>query len=105
MVEQAALQRIIALLDSDESLTATVLQSMLEAIVMEAVLDQHYQSDPQSRPDLGDLAIAAAQIDGHPLAVHPEQLRQAATEITAGHPTATPDDVLLWAEARAMSAA
>jgi len=90
---------------SATALTAAALRAMLEAIVMQAALDQHYQHYPQAHPDLGDLAIAAAQLDGHPLAAQPERLRQAAVEITANHPAATPDDVLLWAEARAMPAA
>ena len=34
-----------------------------------------------------------------------ERLRQAAAEIAANHPDASPDDVLLWAEARALPAA
>ena len=54
---------------------------------------------------VGDLAIAAAEIDGHPLAAEPERLRQAAAEIAGHHPDASPDDVLLWAEARALPAA
>ena len=90
---------------SATALTAAALRAMLEAIVMQAALDQHYRHYPQARPDLGDLAVAAAQLDGHPLAAQPERLRQAAVEITANHPAATPDDVLLWAEARAMPAA
>jgi hypothetical protein len=90
---------------SATALTATALRAMLEAIVLQAALDQHYQDYPQARPDLGDLVIAAAQLDGHPLATQPERLRRAAAEITASHPAATPDDVLLWAEARAMPAA
>jgi hypothetical protein len=90
---------------SATALTAEALRAMLEAIVMQAALDQHYQHYPQARPDLGELAIAAAQLDGHPFAAQPERLRQAAAEITANHPAATPDDVMLWAEARAMSAA
>jgi hypothetical protein len=72
---------------------------------MQAVLDEHYRQHPESRPDLSDLAIAAAELDGNPLASEPELLRQAATEIAANHPDATADDVLLWAEARALPAA
>jgi hypothetical protein len=49
--------------------------------------------------------VAAAELDGHPLAAEPERLRRAAAEIIAKHPDASPDDVLLWAEARALSAA
>jgi hypothetical protein len=74
-------------------------------MVMQTALDDHYERYPQARPDLGDLAIAAAELDGHPLAGQPERLRQAAAEIAANHPGASPDDVLLWAEARALPAA
>ena len=63
--------------------------------------DRHHHA----RPDLGDLAVAAAELDGHPLADQPGRLRQAAAEIAANHPAASPDDVLLWAEARALPAA
>lgn len=67
---------------------------------MQAVLDEHYQQHPEARPSLGDLAIATAELDGHPLAVEPDRLRQAAAEIVEKRPGAGPDDVLLWAEAR-----
>ena len=72
---------------------------------MQAALDDHYQRHPQARPDLADLAIAAAELDGHPLAGQPDRLRQAAAEIARSHPSASADDVLLWAEARALPAA
>jgi hypothetical protein len=78
---------------------------MLEATVMQAVLDGHYGEHPETRPSLGDLAVAAAELDGHPLANQPELLRQAAGDILRGHPGADADDVLLWAEARAASPA
>jgi len=38
---------------------------------------------------------------GHPLAAEPERIRQAAGELAARHPSPEPEDVLLWAEARA----
>jgi hypothetical protein len=71
---------------SATALTTTALRAALEAVVMHAALDDHYERHPQARPDLGDLAIAAA-------------------EIAANHPGASPDDVLLWTEARALPAA
>ena len=40
-----------------------------------------------------------------PWQLSPERLRQAAAEIAGHHPDASPDDVLLWAEARALPAA
>lgn len=90
---------------SATALTTAALRAALEAIVMQAVLDDHYERYPEARPDLGDLAVAAAALDGHPLTAEPERLRQAAAEIAGRHSDASPDDVLLWAEARALPAA
>jgi hypothetical protein len=90
---------------STTALASVALRAMLEATVIQAVLDTHYREHPEARPDLADLAIAAAELDGHPLAGQPELLRQAAKEIVRGHPHADADDVLLWAEARATSPA
>lgn len=85
-------------------LTTAALRERLEAVVMQAVLDRHFSQYPEARPSLGDLAVAAAELDGHPLAGEPARIRQAALEVKARHPDAAPEDVLLWAEARAMPA-
>ncbi len=90
---------------SATALTTAALRAALEAIVMQAVLDDHYAEHPEVRPSLGDLAVAAADLDGHPLASQPERLHQAAAEIIERHPAAVAEDVVLWAEARALSAA
>ena len=90
---------------SATALTTAALRATLEAVVIQAVLDDHYRHHPQARPNLDDLAVAAAEIDGHPLATEPGRLRSAAAEISARHPGATPEDVLLWAEARGFTAA
>jgi len=87
---------------SATALTAKALQATLEAIVMQAVLDDHYEHCPEARPSLGDLAVAAAELDGNPMAAEPDRLRRAAVEIVARHPEASADDALLWAEARAL---
>lgn len=97
--------RELGVAPSTTALTATALRAMLEAVVMQAVLDAHYEQHPQARPSLAELAIAAAELDGHPLAAHPGLLREAADEITRTHPNADADDVLLWAEARASASA
>jgi hypothetical protein len=97
--------RELGVATSTTALTASALRTMLEAIVMQAVLDAHYQQHPQARPDLAELALAAAELDGHPLVGRPELLREAAEEITRTHPDADADDVLLWAEARASASA
>jgi hypothetical protein len=97
--------RELGVAPSTTALTTAALRAALEAVVMQAVLDDHYEHHPEARPDLGDLAVAAAELDGHPLAAEPERLRRAAAEIVVRHPGASPDDVLLWAEARALPAA
>jgi hypothetical protein len=81
-------------------LAANALRTLLEAVVMQAVLDEHLEKYPELEPSLGDLAIAAAELDGNPLAARPDFIRQAAVEIARRHPYAEPEDVLLWAEAR-----
>jgi hypothetical protein len=83
--------------------TATA-RAVLEAALMRAALDDHYARYPEARPDLADIAIAAAEIDGNPLATDPERIRRAAAEMAATHADPEPDDVLLWAEARAFPA-
>jgi hypothetical protein len=97
--------RELGVAPSTTALASAALRAALEAVVMQAVLDDHYGRHPDARPDLGDLAIAAAELDGHPLAAEPERIRQAAAEISARHPSPDPEDVLLWAEARALRTA
>jgi hypothetical protein len=86
---------------SATALTTMALRATLEAAVMQAALDDHYAQYPEARPDLADIAIAAAEIDGNPLAADPGRIRRAAAEIAMTHPDPEPEDVLLWAEARA----
>jgi hypothetical protein len=86
---------------SATALTTMALRSALEAAVMRAALDEHYAQYPEARPDLADIAIATAELDGNPLAADPDRIRRAAAEIAASHPHPEPADVLLWAEARA----
>jgi hypothetical protein len=95
---------LLGVAPSTTVLTTAALRATLESAVVQAVLDEHYLHNPQTRPTVGDLAIAAAELDGHPLASEPGLLRQAAGEIIARHPLADADDVLLWAEARALGA-
>ena len=97
--------RELGVASSTTALTATALRAMLEAVVMQAVLDAHYGQHPQARPSLAELAIAAAELDGHPLAGRPDLLCQAADEIIRTRPDADADDVVLWAEARASAPA
>jgi hypothetical protein len=96
--------RELGVAPSTTAMTAAALRTRLEAAVMQAVLDDHFRQYPETRPSLGDLAVAAAELDGHPLAGEPARIRQAALEVEARHPDAEPRDVLLWAEARAIPA-
>jgi hypothetical protein len=86
---------------SATALTTMALRSALEAAVMRAALDEHYAQFLEARPDLADIAIATAELDGNPLAADPDRIRRAAAEIAAARPHPEPEDVLLWAEARA----
>ena len=90
---------------STTALTTGALRARIEAVVMQAALDRHYEEHPDARPNLAELAIAAAELDGHPLAREPARLRRAAAEIVERHPDADADHVLLWAEARALRSA
>lgn len=80
-------------------LTANALRMFLEGTVVLAALELHYEEYPDTRPTLADLAIAAAEIDGNPLAQKPELLERSAAEVGSRHPGASFEDVLLWAEA------
>ena len=80
-------------------LAANGLRTLLEIVVREAVLERHFEENPELRPTLADLAIAAAELDSNPLAQQPELITQAAAEVQRRHPGADPEDVLLWAEA------
>lgn len=90
---------------STTTLAADALRARLEAIVVEAALAAHYERHPAARPSLAELALAAAELDGHPLAGQPELISRAADAVAARRPDADADDVLLWAEALASSAA
>ena len=90
---------------STTSLATEALRARLEAIVIEGALAAHYERHPKARPSLAELALAAAELDANPLAATPDLIRKAAKEIVKRHPEADADDVLLWAEAQASSAA
>jgi hypothetical protein len=85
---------------STTTLTATALRTAVETAVMQAALEAHYAQHPSARPTLAEVALALAAQDGSPLADRPDLVEQAAAEVTARHPDADADDVLLWAEAQ-----
>ena len=80
-------------------LTANALRMFLQGTVVLAALELHFEEYPEARPTLAELALAAAEIDGNPLAQRPELLERSAAEVARRHPGASFEDVLLWAEA------
>ena len=85
---------------STTAYTAQLLRSDIEASLLAAVLEAHYEIVPSDRPSLAEITLGVAEIDGNPLAFRPDLIARAAEQIVATHPQATPDDVLLWAEAQ-----
>ncbi len=90
---------------STTALTSDSLRRSLERIAVRAALDAHYEAHPSARPTLYEIALAAAEQEGDPLAAHPDLLRRAAAEVIVVRPDANADDVLLWAKAKALTAA
>jgi len=66
---------------------------------------RHYRDHPDARPDLAEIALAAAEIDGSPLAATPDLVRRAAAEVGSVKDDPGPDDVLLYAAGLAAAAA
>jgi hypothetical protein len=94
----------MGLAGSTTELTVRGLRDLLEAIAQRAVLDAHYEAHPDARPDLAEIALAAAQLDRHPLAERPELVRRAAAEIVSVIDDPTPDEVLSYAAGLAAAA-
>lgn len=90
---------------STSNLMTEALRARLEAVVMEAALEAEYTERPELRPRLAEVAIAAAELDGNPIAERPDLIRAAADAIVLRRPYADADDVLVWAEALASGAA
>jgi len=82
---------------SVNDVTVHAVRDRLEAFAQRRALEAHYADYPNARPSLAELAQAAAELDGNPLATNPTFLRRAAKELIAIRPTATADDVLVYA--------
>ena len=81
------------------SATVRAVRDRLEVFAQRLALDAHYAVHPEARPTLAEVAAAAAERDGDPLAEEPALLRRAAREVVAVRPAATADDVLVYAAA------
>lgn len=95
--DAAALAGEMGLTGSTTELTIRGLRDALEAFAQRAVLDAHYRAHPHARPDLAEVALASAEIDGNPLAERPELVRRAAVEVRALKDDPSSDDVLMYA--------
>jgi hypothetical protein len=103
--DAAVLAAELGLAGSTTELTVRGLRDLLAAAAQRAVLDAHYLAHPDARPDLAEVALAAAQLDGHPLAEQPELVQRAADEIVSILDDPTPDEVLSYAAGLAAAAA
>jgi hypothetical protein len=79
--------------------TVRALRDRLEVFAQRHALDAHYVEHPEAQPTLAEIAQAAAELDGDPLAAEPTLLYRAAKELTAARPAASADDVLVYATA------
>jgi len=102
--DAAAVASDMGLIGSTSELTARGLRVALEAVAQRAVLDAHYEQHPDARPDLEEIALATAELDGHPLASQPELIRRAAGELVRIVDDPTPDEVLAYAAGLAAAA-
>jgi hypothetical protein len=90
--------------DTANDAAVAALRDRLDAFAQRLALDAHYQAHPEVRPSLADQALAAARLDGDPLAEQPELLARAASDVAALRPNPSADDVLLYAAALARAA-
>lgn len=77
--------------------TVHAIRDRVEAFAQHLALEAHFQRHPEARPSLAELALAAAQLDAHPLAGDDELLRAAAAELGESMPDASGSDVLIYA--------
>lgn len=95
--DAAALAVELGLADSVTELTVRGIRDSLNAVVQRAILDAHYEDHPEVRPTLAEVALAAAELDGNPLAARPDIVERAAERLVETHPNASPDEVLIYA--------
>ncbi len=95
----------LGLAGSPNEVAVEAVRDRVEAFAHFLALEEHFTAHPHTRPTLGDLAIAAAELDGHPLADHQEFLRHCADEVAGIRPDANGEDVLLYAAGRRVATA
>lgn len=95
--DAAAVAVRAGLIASTTEATVRGLLIQLEAVAQRAVLDAHYREHPEARPDLGEIAVAAAELNAHPLATRPDLVQRAAKELVLIVDDPSPDEVLAYA--------
>ncbi len=80
------------------------LRDRLDTFAQRLALDAHYAAHPATRPSLTSQAIAAARLDGDPLADRPDLLARAARDVSRRRDRPSADDVLLYAAGLAQEA-
>lgn len=103
--EAAVVAAKLGLAGSTTDLTVNGLREALETFAQRAVLDEHYRQHPEARPDLADVALAAADLDGSPLAGRRDLIERAVVDVAALKDDPSPDDVLLYAAGLAAATA
>lgn len=102
--DAAAVAVRAGLLSSVTEVTVRGLQAELEQVANRAVLDEHYRKHPEARPPRWEVAHAAAEMTGHPLAARPDLVRRAADELVRIVDDPSPDEVLAYAAGLAAAA-
>jgi hypothetical protein len=82
----------LGLAESPNEVAVAAVRRRIEAFAQSLALAEHFAAHPAARPSLGDLAIAAAELDGHPLAGEHEFLRRCADEVAAIRPDPKGED-------------
>lgn len=95
--EAAALASELGLAESASELTARGLHAALVDVAQRALLDEHYRVHPKARPDLAEVTLALAQVDGNPLGEKLRIVRQAIAHLRASGREPQPEEVLLFA--------
>lgn len=66
----------LGLAPSTTAYTAQLLRSGIEASLLAAVLEAHYEDLPSDRPSLAEITLGVAEIDGNPSPTGPTSLRK-----------------------------
>lgn len=72
---------------------ATEDQHDADGAAVRAALEAHFAEHPEARPTLAEVALAGAEIEGHPAADHPDLIDEAVADLGDD---AHFEDVLAW---------